>query len=90
MSDLGPIHHKRFLKKSDRRKVYRKIKDKLTEYGVPKDKIDEAIDLINQGKIKLNDTSLVRDIRTLSNIDKEIERLTKIIDESKVEKQIQA
>ena len=65
-----------YTKKGLRRKVYKEITKILLDYGIDKSRIDEAIDSLKSGKIKIKDTVLMEKIRLLSDFDAAIERLT--------------
>ena len=71
-----------YTKKGLRRKIYKKISKTLIEYGIEKSRIDEAIEWLKLGKIKIVDAELMKDIRALSEFDEAIDRLTKEIEEA--------
>lgn len=73
-----------YTKKGIRRKIYKNISKMLAEYGIEKDKIDEAIECLKLGKIKIVNPELMREIRSLAEFDAAIERLTKELNGSQM------
>ena len=80
MSNSNVIQRTLYTQKGMRKKVYKRIQNKLFEMGVLKDKIDEVIALISSGQMAVQDATLVEDIKNLKKFDKNIERLTKKCD----------
>lgn len=64
-----------YTKKGLRRKVYKEISKMLADYGIEKSRIDEAIESLKSGKIKINDVELMKKVRLLTDFDAAIERL---------------
>ncbi|MBR7172303.1 MAG: hypothetical protein IKD36_00735 [Clostridia bacterium] len=72
-----------YTKKGIRRKIYKNISKTLIEQGVEKSRIDEVIEQIKKGRIKLINPSLMKDIDTLTRLDADIKRLQEQVDNEK-------
>ena len=75
-----------YTKKGMRRKIYKSITKKLIEQGVEKSRVDEVIEQIRLGKIKLIDMALMRDVDAISRLDADIKRLQEQVDNEKESK----
>ena len=72
----GGLQRTLYTKKGIRKKIYKKIQQKLFDMGVLKENIDEVIGLIAAGQMVVEDADLKKDISTLMDFDKDIKRLT--------------
>lgn len=80
MANSNALQRTLFNQKGVRRKLYKRIQNKLIEMGVMKDKIDEVISLISSGQMAVQDAGLLEDIKSLNRYDRDIERLIKKCD----------
>lgn len=70
-----------YSKKGMRKKVYKRIRQRLLEHGI-NEHIDEVIEALKAGTLKIADIELANDIRTLANFDEDIARLMRKINGS--------
>lgn len=69
-----------YTKKGMRKKVEKRLKKTLLEFGVDSAQIDEAISQLKQGKIKIVDESIMKDVACLIKFDADIIKLqTKLL-----------
>lgn len=69
-----------YTKKGMRRKIYKSVTKKLIEQGVDKSQVDEVIERIRLGKIKLIDAAMMRDVDALARLDADIKRLQELVE----------
>lgn len=70
-------------KKGYKRRIYKNISKTLIEQGVEKSRIDEVIEQIKLGRIKLIDPALMRDVDMLTRLDADIKCLQEKVDNEK-------
>ena len=66
-----------FNQRSMRRKLYKKIQNKLLEMGIQKEDIEGLVSSLQTGLFTLGDSELTKDVQELARLDKYIEKLEK-------------
>ena len=82
-SEISKFQRILYTKKGMRRKVEKRLKKTLLEFGVDSSQIYEAIKQLKEGKIKIVDESLMKDVACLIKFDSDILTLETKINKNK-------
>lgn len=79
------LHRTYHINKGLRKKLYKKIKQKLLETGVEFEQVDATIEALKENLFVIEDAELLNDIKQLKYFDRDIERLERKLGISKSE-----
>ncbi len=72
----GSLNRVLFTKTGMRKKVYKRLKNRLIEMGLSQDEAEVTVEALIQKQITINDEQIKEDVDFIIKSDKEIKRLT--------------